>query len=281
VEPIQLLRNRSSDQMKNGTIAASIRPLMGQLDPNWGYELRECAFLFRYDDKEHFYLAGIGGFGMKFFIAKVLASEWRLLDGTGLARSLKADALYHVRVEFTGDRITLFHNDVPILNASDSTYASGYCGLRTNRTEAKFEHVNIETVRPKCFVIMPFDAELEYVYHVIKETVEHYDMDCLRADERFISEPIMEDVKRQIAGANLVVVDFTKRNPNVYFEAGLADAWKKKWIVLAQSTDDLTFDVRHIRTIIYSNKMGGDSRLSMSLEHALEEAMQASSEADA
>src|SRR5688572_20124800 len=33
-----------------------------------------------------------------------------------------------------------------------------------------------------------------------------------------------------LAGADIVVVDFTNRNPNVYFEAGLADAWKKKWI---------------------------------------------------
>jgi hypothetical protein len=69
-----------------------------------------------------------------------------------------------------------------------------------------------------------------------------------------------------LAGADIVVVDFTNRNPNVYFEAGLADAWKKKWIVLAQSTNDLAFDVQHIRTIIYSNKMGADSKLRESLE---------------
>jgi len=67
----------------------------------------------------------------------------------------------------------------------------------------------------------------------------------------------------------------------VYFEAGLADAWKKRWIVQAQSTDDLAFDVRQIRTMIYSNKMGADSRLRMSLEHALKKTMQAHSEAHA
>ena len=77
------------------------------------------------------------------------------------------------------------------------------------------------------------------------------------------------------------MVDFTKRNPNVYFEAGLADAWKKRWIVQAQSTDDLAFDVRQIRTMIYSNTMGADSRLRMSLEHALKKIMQASSAVDA
>jgi SAM-dependent methyltransferase len=76
-----------------------------------------------------------------------------------------------------------------------------------------------------------------------------------------------------LAGADIVVVDFTNRNPNVYFEAGLADAWKKKWIVLAQSTNDLAFDVQHIRTIIYSNKMGADSKLRESLEQALKATM--------
>jgi hypothetical protein len=171
-------------------------------------------------------------------------------------------------------------NDVPILNAIDNTYFPGFCGLRTNKTETKFEHVDIQAVRPKCSVIMPFDAELDFVYRVVKETVEQQNMDCLRADERFISEPIMEDVKSQIAGADFVVVDFTNRNPNVYFEAGLADAWKKKWIVLAQSTNDLAFDVQHIRTIIYSNKMGADSKLRESLGQTLKATMGAAGGAE-
>jgi hypothetical protein len=55
----------------------------------------------------------------------------------------------------------------------------------------------------------------------------------------------------------------------VYYEAGLADAWKKDWIVLAQSTEDLTFDVRHIRCIQYSNTMGADVKLQAALENAL------------
>jgi hypothetical protein len=276
-EPNQILL--FSEWVKDGAVSATMTPLAGQPDPNLGHDFRECAILFRYTDRDHFYLAGVGGFGMKFFIAKVSPSEWRLLDGTGRAGSLKFRESYHLRVAFSGDRITLFHNEAPILNAIDSTYFSGYCGLRTNRTEAKFENIDIQAVRPKCFVIMPFDAELEFVYRVIKETVEQHAMDCQRADERFISEPIMEDVKSQIAGADLVVVDFTNRNPNVYFEAGLADAWKKKWIVLAQSKNDLAFDVQHIRTIVYSNTMGADAKLRENLEHALKETLGTASNA--
>lgn len=75
----------------------------------------------------------------------------------------------------------------------------------------------------------------------------------------------------------MVIVDFTNSDPNVYYEAGLADAWRKKWIVLAQSADDLMFDVRHIRTISYSNTMGADVQLRSNLEAAIDEAMGLSS----
>ena len=78
-----------------------------------------------------------------------LSLKWRLLDGTGLAAPLKSHELYHLRVEFTGDRSTLFHNDVPMLNAVDNTYFSGFCGLRTNKTEARFENVDIQAVWSK------------------------------------------------------------------------------------------------------------------------------------
>jgi len=261
-------------RVKNGAISASITPLAGQLDPNWGHDFREGGFVFRYTDQDHFYAAGVGGFGMRFFLGKVSPSEWRLLEGAGLAASVKFKESYQLRVEFSSDRMTLIHNDVPVLSVIDNTYYSGFCGLRSNRTEVEFRDVDVEAIRPKCFVIMPFDSELDGVYRVIKETVEQHDIDCSRADARYISQPIIEDVKSQIAGADLVVVDFTNQNPNVYYEAGLADAWKKKWIVLAQSTNDLAFDVRHIRSITYSNKkMGDDHSLRERLQQALKETL--------
>jgi len=222
-EPNQILV--FADRVKDGKISASITPIDGQFDENLRHEWRESGIVFRYNDREHFYLAGIGGFGLKFFIAK--APEWRLLDGAGKANSVRLHEPYHLRVEFTGDRIVLFHNDVPVLNAIDNAYFSGFCGLRVNRTKARFENVDIITDQPKCFVIMPFDPVFNFVYDAIEETVKQHGIDCHRADKRYISEPIIEDVKSRIAEADVVVVDFTHRNPNVYFEAGLADAWQK------------------------------------------------------
>ena len=116
---------------------------------------------------------------------------------------------------------------------------------------------------------MPFSSELSFVYRVMKEVVESYGIACERADEVFLSRPVMDDVKTRIAEADLVIVDFTGKNPNVYYEAGLADAFKKDWIVLAQTAEDMTFDVRHVRSVRYSNTMGADLKLRADLDQAL------------
>jgi hypothetical protein len=259
--------------IKDGEIKADVTPVDGQRDDHHGYQLNECCFVVRHRS-DRYYIAGIGGFGRKFFIAKVAGAQWTALAVDGDVQSLRADTVYPLRLEFLNERFTLFHNDVPVLTANDRDLDGGLCGLRVNKTEARFANVDIETVKRKCFVIMPFHTDLTAVYGVIKDTIERHDFNCSRADERFVSEPIMEDVKNQIEAADLVVVDFTGRNPNVYFEAGLAEAHKKKLIVLAQSKEDVAFDVQHIRYLLYSNRMRGDVQLREMLERAITEMSQ-------
>jgi hypothetical protein len=120
---------------------------------------------------------------------------------------------------------------------------------------------------------MPFAVEMDFVYRIIKETVEQHGVECERADKRFVSEPILDDVKAQIASADLVIIDFTGRNPNVYFEAGMANALMKKWIILAQLENYLVFDVKHIRAIMYLDKMGCEKKFRDDLHRAIKETL--------
>ena len=48
------------------------------------------------------------------------------------------------------------------------------------------------------------------------------------------------------------MADFTGRNANVHYEAGLAPALDKPLILLAKSIEDLSFDLAHIRAVSYS-----------------------------
>jgi hypothetical protein len=256
--------------VKNGSISADITPLEGHPLQS-GERSSEASIVFRYGGQDAYYYAGLAAFKTKFFIAKTITGPaYFLRQWVGGSNSIKFGKKYRLRVEFNGSQIVFYENNVQQFVLLDEEYGRGQWGLAAWKCKARFENVELRVAQPVAFVVMPFASELKFVYGVIKETVESYGVRCERADESFISSPVMEEVKKRIAGADLVIVDFTGKNPNVYYEAGLADAWKKDWIVLAQASEDMTFDVRHIGSIRYNNAMGADKSLRVDLQKALQ-----------
>ena len=129
--------------------------------------------------------------------------------------------------------------------------------------------------RQLCLGIMPFDPSFRAVWDAIRDVAEGdpFNMRCVRADD--VARPgfIMEDVLEYIARARLVVADLTGRNPNVFYELGIAHTSKPSAsvVLLAQSIDDVPFDLRHLRCLIYEADLPMlgrelDSVLSQSLE---------------
>ena len=258
-----------SDRIRNGYIEADITPLAAGKGRGEALSF-EADLVVRYTGPDGFYYAGSSAFDSKFFIAKVMPGPiFQLRQAAGRRNAIKAKKTYQLRLEFNASEIILYENKVRQLVLIDEAYSVGQVGLRTWRTQARFENVKLKAKRPKCFLIMPFTTELSFVHRVIDEVVTAHRINCERADEVYLSNPVMDDVKQRIAAADLVIVDFTGKNPNVYYEAGLADAGRKDWIVLAQASEDMTFDVRHIRSIRYSNTMGADIRLREDLAKAL------------
>lgn len=77
-----------------------------------------------------------------------------------------------------------------------------------------------------CFVLMPFQPKFEEIYvDHIKPTVERLPLDCRRADDIYGVRPIMEDVWEQLLKARVIIAELTDRNPNVFYEIGIAHAW--------------------------------------------------------
>jgi hypothetical protein len=216
-----------AETVKDGSVSADLTAQAGGTGLA-GDEKKDLSFVIRFNDQAHCYLAGIGGGAAKYYIVRVTPDGWQWLGTVGKSSSLRYGNTHSVRVEFTGSTITLFENDVAHLSVTDTTYASGKWGLRARKTAGEFAAVSRTATPPRCFVVMPFSSELSYVYRVIKELVEGNGMTCVRADEVFVAEPAIEEIRRQISQADLVIVDFTGRNPNVYYEAGLADAWNKR-----------------------------------------------------
>jgi nucleoside 2-deoxyribosyltransferase len=62
---------------------------------------------------------------------------------------------------------------------------------------------------------------------------------------------IIDQIWRGIQSARVLVAELTTKNPNVFYELGLAHALRKPVILVSSNQDDVPFDLRHIRVILY------------------------------
>jgi nucleoside 2-deoxyribosyltransferase len=123
------------------------------------------------------------------------------------------------------------------------------------------------------FVLMPFDAGFTDIYSLgIKATVEHADMFAERVDEQvFHREGILERIYNQIEIADFIIADMSGRNPNVFYEVGYAHAKNKLCILLTKDLNDIPFDLKHHRHIIYSSALDLKGKLRQDIEYVKEQ----------
>jgi nucleoside 2-deoxyribosyltransferase len=107
------------------------------------------------------------------------------------------------------------------------------------------------------FVLMPFDAAFDDIYKLgIKETAEKIGIRAERVDEQiFHKENILERIYSQIDAADFIIADLTGRNPNVFYETGYAHAKGKLCLLLTSRADDIPFDLKHHRHLIYGDSI--------------------------
>ena len=110
-------------------------------------------------------------------------------------------------------------------------------------------------------VMMPFTASLAAVYDTIKTAAFSAGFKCLRADDIWDDSTVIQDVFSLIFRSYIVVCDFSGRNPNVFYEAGIAHTLGKHVIPITQSAEDIPFDLRHHRYALYLNNGEGREKL--------------------
>lgn len=104
------------------------------------------------------------------------------------------------------------------------------------------------------FVAMPFSKELEDVFFFgIQSPVNTAGLLCERMDMVAFTGDILDKVKARIESAALVIADLTGANPNVYLEVGYAWGKGRPTLLLSKKTEELKFDVRGQRCIVYDS----------------------------
>ena len=109
----------------------------------------------------------------------------------------------------------------------------------------------IKMPNKKVFVLMPFSGHFNDLYLELKELGEKHSLDVIRADEDLNQESILQCIVREIQISDLIIADLSDKNPNVYYELGIAHCIPKKVILISQDLDDLPFDIDKYRVIPY------------------------------
>ena len=110
-------------------------------------------------------------------------------------------------------------------------------------------------------VMMPFDENIRPVYEAIKNMSAIHNMMCHRADDIWKEDVIIQDIVSLICRSRIIICDCSGRNPNVFYEAGIAHTLGKNVILITQSRHDIPFNLRHLRYIHYLNNEEGRDKL--------------------
>lgn len=110
-----------------------------------------------------------------------------------------------------------------------------------------------------CFVIMPISDQAEYepnhftlVYQdIIIPAIEKAGMTPVRADETKNTNLIQLDIIRKVIESDIAICDMSSKNPNVFYELGMRQAFDKPTVLMIDDNTTPPFDVSSLRYVNY------------------------------
>lgn len=104
--------------------------------------------------------------------------------------------------------------------------------------------------------LMPFNHKYDKIYNAITNASNRCGYRVIRSDDHFVSGDILNYTLELIITAQIVIVVIDGRNPNVFYELGIAHALGKQVLLLANTSSfqDAPFDVKNNRMVMYKNE---------------------------
>ncbi len=135
----------------------------------------------------------------------------------------------------------------------------------------------VAAAKETCFTIMPFGGWFDDYYESIYcPAIESAGLKPCRPDDLYRPSTIVTDIWSYTQTSKLVLADLSGKNPNVFYELGLAHALAKPAILVAEAIDDVPFDLRALRVLEYNkNQPRWGEILQEKISNAIREVIQA------
>lgn len=223
------------------------------------------------------FAAGVGGGASEYSVSRIalgpdVPEAWTVIASAGSQVSLAPGRPYRVRVRVMGGRATLFVNDTLVLDVDLPGAPPGQqLGLWALGGQAVvFSDLRYVAEPGRLFVVMQFGSPYDDLYNeVIVPVAREMELNASRADEMSGPGIILSDIVREIRESTAIVAEITPANPNVYYEVGYAHAAGTPTILLVRRGQELPFDIRGFRCIVYDDTIGGKRQVEAQLRRHL------------
>ncbi len=268
----------SNERIRNGTIETTVQFFEHAKES-------EGVILFGYRASTHpqgepYYLTGMGGHRKAYILQRFEPGVgWLGLAGAGSSDdTFKPNSQFQIKAKINGQRITLFQNGIKVIEHTLPTPLNGdQLGVfAVGPGPVVFKDTRVTAEKPKLFVVMqygePYDSLYrEVIKYVAEEKINKFR--AFRADDIYKEGVILQDIIESVTESEIVVVEITPPNPNVFYELGYAHALKKTTVLLADRKSPLPFDVRGFRVIFYDDTIKGKKEVETQLQRHLEAAI--------
>jgi hypothetical protein len=116
-------------------------------------------------------------------------------------------------------------------------------------------------------VMLPF--KLQASFEAVKEACDNLNLECAKADDIWENPTFIQDIFELIFTSRVVVADFTGKNPNVFYEVGIAHTLGKTVVPITQSINDVPSDLGHHRALVYHPNEQGYKDLTTEVQKRL------------
>lgn len=112
----------------------------------------------------------------------------------------------------------------------------------------------IKVQKDLAFVLVPFHMDYIQTYEIIKSTCIKAKMIAMKGDEEFVPKDVLQHIVKCIVKSRIVIANLDGRNPNVFYELGIAHALNKPTILIAHINTEVPFDLKNQYLVLYKNE---------------------------
>lgn len=121
--------------------------------------------------------------------------------------------------------------------------------------EMRYKPKTNQVIVNHAFIAMSFSEKKENTFNSIYQACVDAGFVGFRGDNKSFYHKdlnIMANITESIVRSHVIIVDVSDRNPNVFYEMGIADTLGKPMILLFDGNGDMPFDVQGLRHLRYN-----------------------------